>query len=188
MSDINKINNEIDLLSEAIKSMKKKFEDSKSFGFKNKNGRLDPITISLALVSLFVAIFLVFSIASIRIVLEPSFRFVGHEAPVVNSSDLEAGGNLVIELEFESDNLPGKTDIFGQFVCGDGYNKTSDQYTDYFINLGGSDPFRAQILWPVPIPEDIPVGVECQYLHAAVLTNGAVQTTSAVFTIKEGRK
>ena len=145
---------------------------------RRSDGKIDAVAVFLSL--------LTFSIFALAVVLyrqdaTPTFEFLDDTAPVLNEGDIIPGEDLIIELHFKSQNEPGKTDLFGQFVCDGGYLAIAEQYRPYSIIVGGGDPFEAAVPWPVPTPDDLPLDSDCEYRHAAVLANGSIQTIGATF-------
>lgn len=147
------------------------------------DGKVDATAFFLSLLT--IGIFTL-SIVQVKRAVTPTFEFLDNFAPVLNEGGIvEPGEDLVIELRLASENEPGKTDIFGQFVCAGGYSALAEQYRPYSINVGGGDPFEVAVPWSVPTPKDLPRGATCSYRHAAVLANGTVEVVPANFVVAD---
>ena len=118
---------------------------------------------------------------------DPTFYFLEPTLIDTDASQLEPGGELVLQLTVASQNEPGLTRVFGQFSCqaaGATFTAQAVQPRDFSINEGGGDPFVRPVEWRVAIPGDLPAPASCRYSHVADLDNNTLQITGVDFDLQ----
>ena len=153
--------------------------------FKFSNGKYDPYRVAVLLVGVLMVSLLVGYNISEHNRTDPTFEFLNKKARAVNPV-VAPGDDLIIELEISSQNLPGYTQIFGQFDCSEGFRVEAEQYRNFSLIAGGGEPFQTTVTWRVKVPEGAPEG-PCVYTHAAVLFNDNIDVVTSNFIVGSGQ-